>query len=124
MGEEAGGQPHSTAAPDDSAPILDTPEFGPALETDPGDTEVELDDDLEFDEDIAADLDIEDDLEVEPAAGAAEGAEESPTDADDRTLDELDDDLEFVEPEDSDADDESLFEAPGVDLSEDDAKGE
>ena len=121
---EAGGQPPSTAAPDDSAPILDTPEFGPALETDAGDTEVELDDDLELDDDIAADLDIEDDLEVEPAAGATEGAEQRPTDADDRTLDELDNDLEFVEPEDSDADDEALFEAPGVDLSEDDAKGE
>ena len=52
------------------------------------------------------------------------GEEEGPTDADDQTLDELGDDLEFTEPDESDADEESLFEAPGVDLSEDEAKGE
>jgi hypothetical protein len=123
VGEASGGSASATA-PDDSGPILDTADFGPALETDAGDTEVELDDDLEFDSDIAADLDIDGDLEIEPAAGSAEGADEDLIDADDRTLDELDDDLEYTEPDESEVDSEALFEAPGVDLSEDKTKVE
>ena len=105
-------------------PILETADFGPALETDAGDTEVELDDDLAFDSDIAADLDIDGDLEIEPLAGSAEGAEEDLIDADDRTLDELGDDLEYTEPDESEDDSGALFEAPGVDLSEDKTKVE
>jgi molecular chaperone DnaK len=123
VGEASGGSA-STTAVDDSEPNLDTADFGPALETDMEDTEVELGDDLEFDSDIAADLDIEDRPEIEPAAGSAERAEEEAIDVDDRTLDELGDDFEFTEPDESEGDSEALFEAPGVDLSEDETKVE
>ena len=123
VGEASDGST-SASAPDDSGPILDTADFGPVLETDEGNTAVELDDDLEFDSDIAADLDIDGDLEPEPAAGSAEDVEDDLIDVDDRTLDELDNDLEFTEPDESEVDSEGLFEAPGVDLSEDKTKVE
>jgi hypothetical protein len=123
VGEASGGSA-SPAAAGPSLPILDTADFGPALETDAGDTEVELSEDLEFDSDIPADLDIDGDLEIEPAAESAEGGEEGSIEADDRTLDELGDDLEYVESDESEGDAGALFEAPGVDLSEDETKAE
>jgi molecular chaperone DnaK len=114
---QAGSGSADAAARGDSGPILENADFGPPLETDAGDTEVELDDDLEFDDDIAADLDIDGDLEFEPAEGSAE-------EADDQTLDEVGDDLEYAETDEAEVDSGSLFEAPGVDLSEDKTKVE
>jgi molecular chaperone DnaK len=107
-----------------SGPILHTDDFEPALQADAGDTEVELGDDLEFNNDIAAEPDIESDLETAPAAGSAGGAEEDLLDTDDLTLDDLGDDLEYTELDESEVDPQTLFEAPGVDLSEDETKDE
>jgi molecular chaperone DnaK len=111
------GAAAAEAAPGDSGPIMETPSFGPPLETDPGDTEVELDEELEFDDDIGADLDIEGDMDFE-------GDGESAEDADEQTLDEISDDLEFVDTDEAEVDPDALFEAPGVDLSEDETKVE
>jgi len=105
------------AAPGDSGPIMEAPSFGPPLETDAGDTEVELDDELELDDDLGADLDIDGDLEFDGNGGSGE-------DADEQTLDEMSDDLEFVDTNEEEVDSDALFEAPGVDLSEDEDKVE
>ena len=126
--EEVVGQAGGAAAsrPDRGAhePILDAGDFGPALETDVGDTEVELDEDLEFDGDIGADLDIETDLDISGPIGSAADSDATLLESDDQTLDELGDDLQYADSDDAEVESDALFDDAGVDLSEGETRDE